>query len=743
MRALAPPTAAAAAAAFLPRTPNPGASPSPRAPLRAAPRPWGPSGRAVVAAAAAAATGDHWGADHRRHYRGRAEDEGRAPHAVQCDVDVVSWRERRVLASVPVAADVDTLWQVITDYERLADYIPNLVHSGRIPCPHEGRIWLEQRGLQRALYWHIEARVVLDLQEVPDSVNGRELHFSMIDGDFKKFEGKWSIRSGPRSCSAILLYEVNVIPRFNFPAIFLEKIIRSDLPVNLRALASRAEKIYLENQRCSSRKFASADSESSSTSQLNFHSTTAEIDAISSRKFKEAPPTSGVSSMLASPASELNNKWGVYGNACRLDRPCVVDEIHLRRFDGMLEHEGAHRCVFASITVKAPVREVWNVLTAYENLPEFVPNLAISRIVLRDNNKVRIMQEGCKGLLYMVLHARVVMDLREKLEQEISFEQVEGDFNSFKGKWRLEQLGDHHTLLKYMVETKMHKDTFLSESILEEYNHASPLSILSPLASRFVFRWFANVIYEDLPSNLCAIRDYIEKAGAEEGSSVTHSDASTNPDVLAINYSESRQLDQSSASCSSNSMRQRPKVPGLQKDIEVLKSELENFIQMYGQDGFMPKRKHLRSHGRVDIEKAITRMGGFRKIASIMNLSLSYKNRKPKGYWDNLDNLHEEITQFQKNWGMDPSYMPSRKSFERAGRYDIARALEKWGGVQEVSRLLSLELRRPRRRADSDDEWQTESPSGVTKKHPMKPDKSNAQKWLLKLKDLDVNWVEY
>ena len=42
--------------------------------------------------------------------------------------------------------------------------------SGRIPCPHPGRIWLEQRGLQRALYWHIEARVVLDLQELLNSV---------------------------------------------------------------------------------------------------------------------------------------------------------------------------------------------------------------------------------------------------------------------------------------------------------------------------------------------------------------------------------------------------------------------------------------------------------------------------------------------------------------------------------------------------------------------------------------------
>lgn len=78
------------------------------------------------------------------------------------------------------------------------------------------------------------------------------------------------------------------------------------------------------------------------------------------------------------------------------------------------------------------------------------------------------MQEGCKGLLYMVLHARVVLDLREQLEQEITFEQVEGDFDSFKGKWSVEQLGSDHTLLKYTVESKMHQDSLLSEAIMEE-----------------------------------------------------------------------------------------------------------------------------------------------------------------------------------------------------------------------------------------------------------------------------------
>jgi hypothetical protein len=68
----------------------------------------------------------------------------------------------------------------------------------------------------------------------------------------------------------------------------------------------------------------------------------------------------------------------------------------------------------------------------------------------------------------MVLHARVVLDLWECPEYEIHFEQVEGDFDSFRGKWVFEQLGSQHTLLKYVVETKMQKNCLLAEAIVEE-----------------------------------------------------------------------------------------------------------------------------------------------------------------------------------------------------------------------------------------------------------------------------------
>lgn len=46
---------------------------------------------------------------------------------VHCAVEVVSWRERRIKGEISVNADVESVWNALTDYERLADFIPNLV----------------------------------------------------------------------------------------------------------------------------------------------------------------------------------------------------------------------------------------------------------------------------------------------------------------------------------------------------------------------------------------------------------------------------------------------------------------------------------------------------------------------------------------------------------------------------------------------------------------------------------------
>lgn len=77
------------------------------------------------------------------------------------------------------------------------------------------------------------------------------------------------------------------------------------------------------------------------------------------------------------------------------------------------------------------------------------------------------------------------------------------------------------------------------------------------------------------------------------------------------------------------------------------------------------------------------------------------------------------------------------------GRYDIARALEKWGGLREVSSLLSLEVRHPKKQQSTAKQEKNDKVASTEEKTPSKPYVSqDTQKWLTKLKYLDINWVE-
>lgn len=85
-------------------------------------------------------------------------------------------------------------------------------------------------------------------------------------------------------------------------------------------------------------------------------------------------------------------------------------------------------------------------------------------------------------------------------------------------------------------------------------------------------------------------------------------------------------------------------------DFGYLEKEIRSFIAAYGTEGVMPLRRHMRQHGRSDLEKAVTAMGGFRTVALRMKLSLAYKERKPDGYWDDVQNLRNEVTANERNY---------------------------------------------------------------------------------------------
>jgi len=148
-------------------------------------------------------------------------------------------KERRILATITIPQPIEQVWQVITDYERLADFVPNLT-SSKLVSNSEGRIRLEQIGSQCFLKFKFCARVVLDMTEnFP-----YELGFAMKEGDFKQFEGAWKLQSTTDEQSGQpitqLSYDLSVKPPRAMPATLIEHHICHNLTLNLLAIRQRA-----------------------------------------------------------------------------------------------------------------------------------------------------------------------------------------------------------------------------------------------------------------------------------------------------------------------------------------------------------------------------------------------------------------------------------------------------------------------------------------------------------------------
>lgn len=161
--------------------------------------------------------------------------------AVELRVDKVDARQRQISASINLPYTTEQVWQVLTDYDALADFIPNLAKSQRVPHPNGG-IRIEQVGVQKVVFLDFSARVVLDMEEdFP-----QEIRFSMVEGDFRAFSGSWQLKdwSVDNQSGTTLTYTVLVWPKRTMPIAAVQRRISSDLPLNLMAILGRSHKLF-------------------------------------------------------------------------------------------------------------------------------------------------------------------------------------------------------------------------------------------------------------------------------------------------------------------------------------------------------------------------------------------------------------------------------------------------------------------------------------------------------------------
>ena len=86
---------------------------------------------------------------------------------------------RRLAAQLTTSASFDSLWSVLTDYDRLNLYIPNLLSSKKI-FQKENNVHLKQVGAQDFLGMKFSAEVTIDLFEEKEL---GLLRFNLIKGN--------------------------------------------------------------------------------------------------------------------------------------------------------------------------------------------------------------------------------------------------------------------------------------------------------------------------------------------------------------------------------------------------------------------------------------------------------------------------------------------------------------------------------------------------------------------------------
>ena len=103
--------------------------------------------------------------------------------------------------------------------------------------------------------------------------------------------------------------------------------------------------------------------------------------------------------------------------------------------------EGDFVTVSASAVMRVDQRIAWAVLSDYDHLANFIPDVKSSRVVSRDGNKVRVEQIGEVGFIFYKQAVTVILEVHEEPLRRITARGVEGNVKGLESHYELHALG--------------------------------------------------------------------------------------------------------------------------------------------------------------------------------------------------------------------------------------------------------------------------------------------------------------
>jgi len=161
-----------------------------------------------------------------------------AVSAPAADIVVRASRSGDVLqveASAELEGSLENAWQVLTDYGRLAEFVPDLQVSRVISRDHN-TVVVEQKGEARLLFFSYPIDVRLAITEKPrEQVVSRA-----VTGNFREMQSTYALEA--RQGRVFLRYSGRLEPDFYVPPLIGTYLLRTNVESMFRALVEEIER---------------------------------------------------------------------------------------------------------------------------------------------------------------------------------------------------------------------------------------------------------------------------------------------------------------------------------------------------------------------------------------------------------------------------------------------------------------------------------------------------------------------
>jgi carbon monoxide dehydrogenase subunit G len=128
-----------------------------------------------------------------------------------------------VTASAEMQVDPLTVWNVISDYDHLAEFIPDM-HSSHVIQRDGDKLLVEQTGQFGFLFFQQPVEVKLAVVESPP----RRIVAHAVGGNLREMEGRYALENLPTG-EVRLSYSGRLVPDFPVPPIIGKMAVRSVL----------------------------------------------------------------------------------------------------------------------------------------------------------------------------------------------------------------------------------------------------------------------------------------------------------------------------------------------------------------------------------------------------------------------------------------------------------------------------------------------------------------------------------